>query len=58
LLKINTSISWLEGWGSAQYAALGTMVLGHELYYHEPFCWTLLAQELPMGSVAKFIGLG
>ena len=34
----------------AQYAALGTIVPGDEPYYHEPFCWALLAQGLPMSN--------
>ena len=50
--KINASLCWLESRGS-QYAALGTTVLGDDLYCHEPFCQALLAKGLEFILVCK-----
>jgi len=43
--EINASLRWLDSQGS-QYAALGTTVLGDDLYCHEPFCRALLVKGL------------
>jgi hypothetical protein len=50
--EINASLRWLESRGS-QYAALGTTVLGDDLYCHEPFCRALLAKGLEFILVCK-----
>jgi hypothetical protein len=50
--EINASLRWLESRGS-QYGALGTTVLGDDLYCHEPFCRTLLSQGLEFILVCK-----
>jgi hypothetical protein len=50
--EINASLRWLESRGS-QYAALGTTVLGDDLYCHEPFCRALLAKGLEFVLVCK-----
>jgi hypothetical protein len=50
--EINAALRWLESRGS-QYAALGTTVLGDDLYCHEPFCRALLAKGLEFILVCK-----
>ena len=50
--EINASLRWLESQGS-RYAALGTTVLGDDLYCHEPFCRALLAKGLEFILVCK-----
>ncbi|MDD4906669.1 MAG: hypothetical protein PHD39_10995 [Methylobacter tundripaludum] len=50
--EINASLRWLESRGS-RYAALGTTVLGDDLYCHEPFCRALLAQGFEFILVSK-----
>ena len=50
--EINASLRWLDSRGS-QYAALGTTVLGDDLYCHEPFCRALLAKGLEFILVCK-----
>ncbi|WP_262965118.1 ISNCY family transposase [Methylobacter psychrophilus] len=50
--EINASLRWLESRGS-QYAALGTTVLGDDLYCHEPFCRALLVKGLEFTLVCK-----
>jgi hypothetical protein len=50
--EINASLRWLESRGS-QYAALGTTVLGDDLYCHGPFCRALLAKGLEFILVCK-----
>jgi len=50
--EINASLRWLENRGS-QYAALGTTVLGDDLYCHEPFCRALLSTGLEFILVCK-----
>ena len=50
--EINASLRWLESRGS-QYAALGTTVLGDDLYCHEPFCRALLTQGFEFILVCK-----
>ncbi|MFZ2168791.1 MAG: ISNCY family transposase, partial [Methylococcaceae bacterium] len=49
---INASLRWLESQGS-RYAALGTTVLGDDLYCHEPFCRALLTKGLEFILVCK-----
>ena len=50
--EINASLRWLESSGS-QFAALDTVVLGDDLYCHEPFCRALLTQGLKFILVCK-----
>jgi hypothetical protein len=50
--EINASLRWLESRGS-WYAALGTTVLGDDLYCHEPFCRALLAKGFEFILVCK-----
>jgi hypothetical protein len=50
--EINASLRWLERQGS-QFAALGTTVLGDDLYCHEPFCRALLNKQLAFILVCK-----
>ena len=50
--EINASLRWLDSQGS-QYAALGTTVLGDDLYCHEPFCRALLVKGLEFILVCK-----
>jgi hypothetical protein len=50
--EINASLRWLDSRGS-QYAALGTTVLGDDLYCHEPFCRALLAKGFEFILVCK-----
>ena len=50
--EINVSLRWLDSRGS-QYAALGTTVLGDDLYCHEPFCRALRAKGLEFILVRK-----
>lgn len=50
--EINASLRWLESRGS-HYAALGTTVLGDDLYCHEPFCRALLAKGFEFILVCK-----
>jgi hypothetical protein len=50
--EINASLRWLESQGS-RYAALGTTVLGDDLYCHEPFCRALLSKGLEFILVCK-----
>ena len=50
--EINASLRWLERQGS-QFAALGTTVLGDDLYCHEPFCRALLKKQLEFILVCK-----
>ena len=50
--EINASLRWLERQGS-QFAALGTTILGDDLYCHEPFCRALLDKQLEFILVCK-----
>ncbi len=50
--EINASLRWLESRGS-QFAALGTTVLGDDLYCHEPFCRALLNKQFEFILVCK-----
>ena len=50
--EINAALRWLDSRGS-QFAALGTTVLGDDLYCHEPFCRALLAKGLEFILVCK-----
>lgn len=50
--EINASLRWLERQGS-QFAALGTTVLGDDLYCHEPFCRALLDKRFEFILVCK-----
>lgn len=50
--EINASLRWLERQGSS-FAALGTTVLGDDLYCHEPFCRALLDKQLEFILVCK-----
>lgn len=50
--EINASLRWLESRGD-RYAALGTTVLGDDLYYHEPFCRAVLDKKLEFILVCK-----
>jgi hypothetical protein len=50
--EINASLRWLERKGS-QFAALGTTVLGDDLYCHEPFCRALLDKRFEFILVCK-----
>lgn len=50
--ELNASLRWLESRGS-RYAALGTTVLGDDLYCHEPFCRAVLDKKLEFILVCK-----
>ncbi|MDD5269025.1 MAG: ISNCY family transposase [Methylococcales bacterium] len=50
--EINASLRWLERQGS-QFAALGTTILGDDLYCHESFCRALLDKQLEFILVCK-----
>ena len=50
--ELNASLRWLESRGG-RYAALGTTVLGDDLYCHEPFCRTLLNKAFEFILVCK-----
>lgn len=50
--EINASLRWLNSRGD-QYAALGTTVLGDDLYCHERFCRALLDKKLEFILVCK-----
>ena len=50
--EINASLRWLERQGS-QFAALGTTILGDDLYCREPFCRALLDKQLEFILVCK-----
>lgn len=50
--EINASLRWLERHGS-QFTALGTTVLGDDLYCHEPFCRALLDKRFEFILVCK-----
>ena len=50
--EINASLRWLERQGS-QFAALGTTILGDDLYCHEPFYRALLDKQLEFILVCK-----
>jgi len=50
--ELNASLRWLESKGD-RYAALGTTVLGDDLYCHEPFCRTLLNKAFEFILVCK-----
>jgi hypothetical protein len=50
--EINASLRWLKRQGS-QFAALGTTILGDDLYCHEPFCRALLDKQLEFILVCK-----
>ena len=50
--ELNAARRWLQQWG-ATYAPLGVTVLGDDLYCHEPFCRTLLAQGFQFLLVCK-----
>ena len=50
--ELNASLRWLDSRGS-QYAALGTTVLGDDLYCHEPFCRALLSKGFDLVLVCK-----
>jgi len=48
----NAARRWLDQWG-ATYAPLGVTVLGDDLYCHEPFCRTWLAEGFQFLLVCK-----
>ncbi len=50
--EINASLRWLERQGS-QFAALGTTILGDDLYCHQPFCRALLDKQFEFILVCK-----
>ena len=50
--EINASTRWLERQGS-RFAALGTTILGDDLYCHEPFCRVLLDKQFEFILVCK-----
>jgi hypothetical protein len=50
--EINASLRWLERQGS-RFAALGTTVLGDDLYCHKPFCRALLDKRFEFILVCK-----
>jgi hypothetical protein len=50
--ELNAALRWLESRGD-RYAALGTTVLGDDLYCHEPFCRALLSKGFDFILVCK-----